>query len=332
MDIRNRRELSSFAAQRLKNAPQHKKITIIYAGVVIGLSALSAMVSYVLGLQIGQNGGLSNMGTRSILSALQTMLPLVQTAVVMCVHLGFSAAMLRIARGQYVSPKTLRLGFDRFWVLLRYTILETLLFTCVAMGSAYFGVLLFLASPWGRKTIALLAPLVSESSVLNPTFTIPDALYVQVMESMTPALILCGILYCIGVLPVVYRLRMTRYIIIDKPGFGAFAAIRESLKMTRRNCIKLFQLDLHLWWYYAASLLASVLCYGDQLLPMAGLQLPFSPDLSFFLFYGLYWVAEFLIFYFLLSRVETTYALAYDALRPKEEPTQGVVLGNIFQM
>ena len=39
-----------------------------------------------------------------------------------------------------------------------------------------------------------------------------------------------------------------------------------------------------------------------------------------------------LIFYFLRNQAETTYALAYDSIRPKEQPGSGVVLGNIFQM
>ena len=63
-----------------------------------------------------------------------------------------------------------------------------------------------------------------------------------------------------------------------------------------------------------------------------GIELPFSEDFSYFLFYGLYWVAEYLIIAFLRPRVETAYALAYDSLRPKEEAPKGVVLGNIFQM
>ena len=332
MDIRNRKALSSLAVQRLEMAPQHKKIALIYASITVGLSALSALVSYVLGLQIDQTGGLSNMGTRSILSALQSMLPLVQTVVLMCVELGFCAAMLRVAREQYVSPNTLRMGFDRFWVLLRYTVLEALLYTAIAFGSAYLSVMIFLITPWSHELVELLMPLIGDSSVLNPAVTIPDALYAQIVNSMTPAMILWVLLYLFGAMPLVYRLRMGKYVMIDKPALGALAAMRESRTMTRRQCIRLFRLDLHFWWFYGARILASVLCYGDMLLPMLGVELPMNPDVSFFLFYSIYWAVEYLIFYFLLSRVETTFALAYDSLRPKEEKPQGVVLGNIFQM
>jgi len=211
-------------------------------------------------------------------------------------------------------------------------ILETLLYTAICFGCVYLALTLFLLTPWSRNLIELLMPLVQESSVLNPAATIPDAIYAQAVEAMTPALILCGILYCIFLLPLFYRLRMSRYVIIDKPALGAFAAMRESVKMTRRNCIRLFRLDLHFWWYYAAGILSSLLCYGDLLLPLTGIELPFSADVSYFLFYGLYWASEYLIIAFLLSRLEVTFALAYDSLRPKEAAPQGVVLGNIFQM
>jgi len=332
MDIRNRKELCEFAGRRLEDNQPVKKISVIFASVVIGLSIVSALVNYVLGLQIDQSGGLSKMGLRSTLSALQTMLPLVQSAVLMCVELGYSAAMLRTARGQYVSPQTLRLGFDRFWVLLRYTLVEGLLLTTLAFGAAYLGMIIFLATPLSGQTMELLVPLLQGTSVLNNAVSIPDGIYQQVVQSITPAYVICGILFCVGAAPVVYALRMCSYVIIEKPGFGAMAAIRESRKMMRGNRLHLFKLDLRLWWFYLASGAASVVCYGDQILPLLGVELPFSQDVSFFLFYGLYWIAQFAIFVFLLPRVEVPYALAYDAIRPKEQPAGGVVLGNIFQM
>lgn len=332
MNIRNQKELCRFASQRLENAPLSGKITVIYAVVLIGLSVLSSLGSYVLGLAIDQSGGLSNMGTRTMLSALQTMLPLIQSAIAMCIDLGYIAAMLRIARGQYVSPQTLRLGFDRFWVLLRYTILETMLFTGMAIGSAYFGVILFLLSPLSSGVVQQLMPLVQDASILNGTIHIPDEIYASVMKGMIPAYLICGILFCVFGIPLYYRLRMSRYVLIDKPGLGALAAMQDSRKMMKHNALNLFKLDLHMWWYYLATIAASVLCYGDQLLLLAGIELPFHEDVNYFLFYGLYWAAQFAIFYYLLPKVAVSYALAYDAVCPKEEPAKGVVLGNIFQM
>lgn len=332
MDIRNRKELSSFAARRLEHAPKSRTVAVIFAAVVIGLSLLSALVNYLLGLGIGQSGGLSNMGTRSVLSALQTMLPMVQSIIVLCMELGYMAAMLRVARGQYVSPNTLRLGFDRFWVLLRFTLLQAVIFSGMGFASVYFGVMLFLATPLSQPVTEILVPLVSQSSLLDPTVAIPDATYDTLMQAMTPAFLICAVIFLVAAVPVFYRLRMTNYVIIDKPGMGAITAMRFSRAMMRRNCLELLKLDLHLWWFYAATIAASVICYGDMILPMLGVELPFSADAGFFLFYGIYWALEFAIYYFLRNRVYVTYGLFYDSIRPKEKTAEGVVLGNIFQM
>ncbi len=332
MNIRNPKEMKDFAAERVKVTPTAGKIAMIYAATVIGLSLVSAVLNYVLGLRIDQTGGLSNMGTRSVLSTLQTMLPLVQTMVVMCVELGYMAAMLRIARGQYTSPNTLRLGFDRFWVLLRYTVFEGLIFFGLGFGCVYAGTMLYVMTPLAQPVIELLAPVMGQTSLLDPTVVLTDALYDQLIRTLIPAFVICGLLYAVVAIPVMYRLRMSSYVIIDKPGIGALTAMRESRKMMRGNCVALFKLDIRLWWFFLAQAVASVLCYGDQILPMLGIALPFSEEVGFFLFYGAYWVAEFLIFCFLRNRVEVAYALAYDAIRPQEKQDGGVVLGNIFQM
>jgi hypothetical protein len=43
-------------------------------------------------------------------------------------------------------------------------------------------------------------------------------------------------------------------------------------------------------------------------------------------------VASFCVHYFLRNRAEVSYALAYDAVKPEEKQSGGVVLGNIFEM
>ena len=40
---------------------------------------------------------------------------------------------------------------------------------------------------------------------------------------------------------------------------------------------------------------------------------------------------RFAVYYFLRNPAETAYAIAYDAIRPKEVQTGGAVLGSIFQ-
>ena len=119
MDLRNIREIKEFSSRRLLDSPSQKQIVAIYAACVFTMAALVTVLDYVLGLQIDNYGGLSNLSKRSMLSSVQSMLPMLQSLLAMCLEVGYLAAMLRIARGMYTSPQTLRLGFDRFWLLLR---------------------------------------------------------------------------------------------------------------------------------------------------------------------------------------------------------------------
>jgi len=332
MDIRNRQEITASASQRLASAPQEKRIILIYTGLVIGINLLSVVLGYVLGLQIDQSTGLRGLSTRRTLSTIQTMLPIIQSMLVMCLDLGYVSTMLRVARGQYASPNGLRLGFDRFWVLLRSQIILVLFYVGICFVSVYAASLIYMMTPLSAKTKELILPLMSQVSVLSPEVLMDDATYAQLLSTMTPIFVLFGILFLVMYIPVTYRFRMTKYIIIEKPGISAITALRSSRIMMRGNAVNLFKLDLRLWWYYLAMTVSTVICYGDQLLPALGVQLPISADVAYFLFYAAYWVLQAALYVFLRNRVEVSYALAYDAIRPEEKKPEGVVLGNIFQM
>lgn len=329
MDIRNTRELKSFAAQRLESAPVAKRIALICAAVIIGTAFLNTGLNYLLDLRIDETGGLSNIGARSILSTIQTVFPYLRMALVMCVELGYASAMLRIARGQYTSLNAFRLGFDRFWLALGTRIWEYLAYCGIMFISTFLGVQLFLLSPLSNSSIAMLEPYLADGM---EAFMQNEAAYAQFAQSLWPALIFVGALYALLAIPLAYQYRMASFVIIDKPGIRPRAALRESTRMMKGHRIQLFRLDVSLWLFYLMKVLASVVCYGDSILPLLGVQLPFSETVGYFLFFALYLVMEFAIFYFMQNRVTTTYALAYDSLRPKEEPSNGVVLGNIFNI
>lgn len=332
MNIRNRREMKAFAAGRVENSPNLKKILIIYAALALGLSGLATVVNYVLGLQMENLSGLSNMGKRNMLSSIQSMTPMIVSLVTMCLEVGLLASMLRVARGQYVSEQTLRLGFDRFWVMLRVSLFMGFRYLATLFLSVYAGIMLFMVLPISQPAMAVLQPYLSEMSVLSGQIVLDDAAYVQFSQAVWPAYVICGILFAIAAVPMWYSYRMTRYIIIDKPGMGALMVMRESKQMMRKNRIALFRLDLSFWWYYLAIFGAQVVSYGDAILPLLGISLPGSMDLWYFVFMAVYLVLLFVIYLFLRSKMEVTYALAYDSLKPEENTGNGVVLGNIFQM
>ena len=333
MDIRNTRELKQTAFRRLEQAQEGRKILLIYALITVVSSALVTLITYCLDLQIDQYGGLSHMATRTMLSTVSAMLPLVLSLALMCLELGFMAAMLRISRGMYTSVQTLRAGLPRFWAMIRCSLLLMLRYMLAGMAACYLAMAIFTITPLSNGTVELLMPLMEETADLSKGIALDEALVWQLMEAMIPFFVLFAVLYLVLIVPIAYRYRMANYVLLHDPAAGAARAMIESKKMMRGNCIALFKLDLSMWWYYAASFLAAVLCYGDGLLNLLGISLPVSGDAAYFLFYGLFLVATFGINFCLRGKVETAYAMAFDSLRPKEEETSGgVVLGNIFQM
>lgn len=333
MDIRNTRALKDTASQRLDQARDAGKIVLIYAGITLTVSLLVTLVNYTLDLQISKTGGLGSIGTRSVLATIQTVLPIVQMAAMMCLELGYLAAAMRIARGQYVSPQTLRAGMPRFWAMVRCGLLQALIFMGVGLLSFYLAMQIFLFTPLSNDAMRILMPLAGDSSVLSSgALILEEATQMQLTYAMLPMFVLMLVIFAVAATPLVYQYRMASYVLLDKPAYGALAALRESRGMMRRNRFKLFRLDLSLWWYYLLTALCACVCYGDQILPLLGVRFPFSDVTAFFLFYGAYLVLQFAVFLCFLNRVEVTYALAYDSLRPPEPKTEGVVLGNIFNM
>lgn len=332
MDIRNIPEIKNTADQRLDNAQYAGKIVLIYTGITLGISLLVTVVCYCLNLQIDNYGGLSNLGTKSILSTLETVLPIVSNLAIMCLELGYTAAMLRICRGQYTSPQTLRAGIPRFWAMIRCSLLMSIRYIAVTFASFYLAAMIFGLTPLSNAAMEIMLPLVQGVTALDPTIVIDDTTALLLVDALIPLFVIFLILLVALAVPMAYRYRMAHYVLLDKPQVGAMAAMQKSKAMMHRNRFALFKVDLSLWWYHALVLLANIVCYGDILLALFGVELPFPSGVGYFLFYGMHLVIVFGINYYFRNKAGVTYALAYDTLRPKEENTGGVVLGNIFQM
>ena len=334
MTLPSSRQLREDAGRQLSKAREPQKIVLIYTGILLGVSAFSTVAQYLLGSGISQTGGLRNLGLRSMLSTVSNILPIAQYIILLCLGLGFAAAALRIARGQFASPMTLKAGFERFWPLAKCTLLQGLILLGIGFGSFYLAMAIYMFSPFSEGFFTIITPLLADESILSTGIPVLDeATSLALMDQMWPMFIIFGILFLALAIPVTYRYRLVNYLIIDRPGIGAFAALRTSNSLMKGNKRRFFRLDLSFWWYYVLLSLASVVCYGDLVLAMLGISLPMSSTVSYFLFYALFLAADFVIYWFFLNRVEVTYALAYDALIPKQSnPSGGVVLGNIFDL
>ena len=324
--------LKKTADRQLQRARQPEKIVLIYSGITIALSAAITVAQYFLANRISQTGGLLNMGSRSFFSAISNFLPVIQMGLMLCLDFGYMAAMVRVSRGQYASPNSLRTGFERFWPLLRCTLLKYLMISVASIACVYLSVMLFVISPFSDGFMRVVEPLISNSSLLNGGNLILDEAAQQALLSSTvPLWIMMAFLSVVLVLPIVYRLRMANYVLYDHPEAGAMYALRESKKMMHGNRIALFRVDLSFWWYYLLLGVCTVIAYLDLVLATFGIALPLSDHVNYFLFYFLSLGCNFGVFYFFKNKVQTTYALAYNALKPRED-SGGVVLGNIFQM
>ena len=113
------RELKQQAEGKLRSAPQHKKLSLYYAGILCVISVVFMLADQLISMVFPESGGLSTIGLRSFLSTLSSILPIVSFILSMCLSFGFLGGMVRVSRGQYTSPNALRTGFERFFPLLR---------------------------------------------------------------------------------------------------------------------------------------------------------------------------------------------------------------------
>lgn len=331
MDIRNIRELKNTAFRRLDEARDGKQILLVYSLISILSSLLVTVICYCLGIQVNQLGGLGNMGIRSILTSISSFLPIVLNLALMCLEMGFIAAMIRIGRGMYTSVQTLRAGMPRFWVMLRANLLIYMVVFALTIAAFYLATIIFALLPVSNEVMELMLPVVTAA---DPTAAILEAgVQEQLMDAAIPMMVIFGITALVIILPATYQYRMVNYVLMHDPRIGAMHALRESKKMMRRNRWALFKIDLSLWWFYAVSILATAVCYGEEPLAMVGINVALPDWASYFLFYVLFLGITFASNMLLKGKVGVVYAMFFDAVRPKEEEnTNGVVLGNIFQM
>lgn len=332
MNIPSAKYLKVKAVNRLESGSDPKKVVLVYSAIV-ALSALVVnVIQFILDGQIAKTGGLQNIGTRSMLSTLNTVLSLTQTVMLICLALGYTAAMLRIARRQYASEKTLKAGFERFWVLLRTRLLLLLVYFAIAFGLSYLAMAIFMFTPLSSKLMELVLPLASAGTFAPEMLLNDEALLYAVYDALIPMMIIYLLLLIPIIWAVSYRYRLVNYFLIDQPKLGAFGTLRESRQKMKGNIKCLFKIDLSFWWYYLLRALSASLVYADLILMFFGILLPLPDTARFFAIVVLYLGSDFVLNYFFLNRVELTYALFYDTLNPQQPPQQSVVLGNIFQM
>lgn len=322
MNMPPSKELLRRSAQSLRIAREPKKAILCYAGLSSLVSLSGVLITLLLDQKMANAGGLSNLGLRSVLSTVETILPFVQLFLLLGLEVGYLTAALRFARGQYANHTDVCRGLRLFWPMVRLTLLQTALYVLILLAVSNVASTLIVMTPLAQSLSESLAPIL-ESGVLPED---PQAL-ASMYLSLLPVILLSVVLFALAIAPVVYHYRMSHFYLVDHPRQGAIAALRGSRQMMRHNCVKLLRLDLRFWWYYLLSALAGALAYGDSIFSLLGI-LPDSTT-SYLIFCTASLLAQFAVLYFFHNRVQTTYATAYETIRPQED-TSGITLGSIF--
>ena len=321
MNIRNRRAIHKTTGDILAaNSPTPYRIALWYTAVISVMSILSAVLDGILSDRIAGTGGLGNIGLRSVLSTAQTLFPIVQLIVTACLSLGFHQAILGITRGTGASPRTLLEGFRNFLPVLLANLFQTLLYISQAILSLYAASSVFMMLPVSASFYEVMEPLMDSASMMSSGLVVDDATLAAATQTLKPLLWIWLGIFLLLFLPTYFGLRFTQFCIADNPRRGALAAMTKSRRMLRGNRIALLKLDISMWWFYALQFLISVILYGDSLLPLVGIWLPWSETFSYYFFFVLAMVAQVIAYYFLMSRVYVAYALAYEGLQPTPPP------------
>lgn len=326
MDILNPQSLREAAGRALNRGRDPKKLVYVYAGIGFALSLLVTLGTLFLDDRISGTGGLSQLGTRAVFSTLQQLLPMVCSLAALCLEFGYLSGMMRISRGQYADHTDLKVGFRKFWPLMRLMLLQGIIMLFVGILAFQVGSLIFAMTPWAGPLVEMMM----ELSAMDPA-SIDEQTLLSFLQQAAPMYLTVGVVFLIALIPVLFRLRMAMFCLLDDPNGRAMAAIGTSNRMMRRRFGSMLKIDLSLWLYYAATVVMSVLMYSDLLLPALGINVPLDPLVFSLLLYGAALVLQFVIQVTLRNKVETVYITAYDRLREKPKDT-GVVLGNIFDM
>lgn len=315
--------LRTAAIGSLDRTDRPGRVILIHTGAILLISLLLTAADFLLNRQISTTGGLSGMGTRSILTTIQSLLRLTQAVVLPFWQIGYTYYTLKVAQGQKAGISDLTEGFRRFGPVLRLKMLMGGMAVLLIFVSAYAGSMIFMLTPWA-------APMMQKMEVLMVTTmdeqALMDAIVAMAEDVTVPVMVIFSLCFLAGGIFLFFRFRLAELWLMDHPQGGALAALRESRQLMRGNWKAMFQIDLSFWWFYLLELLVTVLCYGDVVLGAMGVEMTTNAFGSYILFFVLYLCAQLALYWWKRNEVAVTYAHAYMELCPKtaEEETAKV--------
>lgn len=291
--------------------PAATKLVAIHSSIPALISLVLTAISYFLSLQISDTGGLGGMGVRSMLESLQMMLQVANLAFTLFWSMSYVRIISRWAKGELAQMGDLWEGFRHFGPVLRSWLLKGAVYFAVCFVATQVSSILYSVSPAMENFQIMFEKILADATYMPSEEELMD-FAVSYLPFLGIALLVLG-------LPVLYRLRMMDFALMDDPKAGAFGALRSSLTLTRHNCLKLLKLDLRFWWFYLLELLVTCLYYGDWILALVGVDLGIAPELLLFIACAVGLLCQTVLYIWRKNQVSTAYAVVYQQLKPKKE-------------
>ena len=294
-----------------------RKLVLIHTGVLAALNFLALALQFVLSGASEGVGGLSGLGTQAMLETAQVVLTFAVQILTPFWEFGLVLAALMLCRRQNPGPKALVSGFFRFGPVLRLMILEAVIYFAAVLVAAQVGSFVYMLSPASQPLVELTEQMMeagSDAAMLEMLEALDDNVVKSLLMGMLPYMLIPALVI---IIPLSYRLRLAQYVVMDEQRVGAFYALSQSLRLTRRRCLQLLRLDLRLWWYYALQVVVLAVCYGDMLLPLLGVTLDVSSEVASLAFYAVGLALQLGLHWWKMPQVMTAYAGFYDRLCPK---------------
>lgn len=315
MDKFERRQIKADAAAALEGASYRPgKLVLIHTAISSGVALLIALVSFLLDQKIAGTTGLGGMGSRAILEMVQSVLEIANLVVLLFWGIGLVRVFLSISRHQDAQPTDLLAGFRNFGPVLRGKLIQGLMLGAVAFLGCYVGMFVYTMTPMSASLYAAAEPYIIEG--VMDYAALEDPAFLAAALWAMPIMLGCSLLL---VIPLYYRLRLMDYILMDRPEKGAMYAMRGSKVLMRGKRWDLFKLDLSFWWFYLLELLVALVCYGDMILMLLGIDFGVYQTVAFFVFYVVALLAQMGLYTWKKPLLMATYAIYYDDAWPKRE-------------
>lgn len=301
--------------------PDYRKTVVLHSGISLAALVIVMLLDLLLSSAVAQTGGLSGIGTRSVLETIQSVLSTAVNILLPFWEIGILYTTIRVVRQQPQEYTMLTRGFHRIGPVLRCYLVQIFLLMIVAMVCSNVVIMLTMFLPVPDSLEAVFSQ-VDITAVQDPEQLMELLPLDQLLSYMLPILIVFAVVYCGILIHLSYRLRLSQYLLVDEEKVGAIAALGISNQLTKNNKWNLFMLDLSFWWYYVLQLLIVAVAYVPELLSLMGVTLPVSSGIAGFLFYLLYAVLSLALSWWAGAYVQTSYACAYEQLRtpPEEHP------------